>query len=100
MIEIGLFVNSVQAIDTLINIFEDKIGIPPYRRYKQGYAEYYLPFLHITIIPVEFTRGQKYDLIYYDEENISDEMMDIIYPCCLYSKPRPLKYFLNYKISL
>ena len=101
MIEIGLFVNSVQAIDTLINIFEDKIGIPPYlRSSKQGYAEYYLPLLHITIISVEFTRGRKYDLIYYDEENISNETMDIMSTCCPYSRPRPLKYFLDYKASL
>lgn len=100
MIKIGLFVNSVQAIDALINIFEDKIGIPPYRRYSKERVEYYLPLLHITIISVAFTRGQKYDLIYYDEENISDEMMDIIYPCCPYSKPQPLKYFLDYKPSL
>lgn len=97
MIEIGLFVNSIQAVDTLINIFEDKISMPPHR-IKKGYAEYYLPLLHITITSVTSARGRKYDLIYYDEENISDEMMNIIYSCCLYSKPRPLKYFLDCNI--
>lgn len=93
MIEIGLFVNSVQAINTLVNILKDKIGISPSRSFKAGYVEYFLPLLHITITLIEHSRGYKYDLVYYDEENIPNEKIDMLYPCCPYSRPRPLKHF-------
>lgn len=94
MIQIGLFVDSTKDIDNLTDILEEKLSVPSYH-HMRGQAEFFLPLLHITIIPASCALGYRFDLIYYDAENISKEILDcIITPCCLYARPRPLKDFL------
>lgn len=94
MIRIGLFVGSTKDINNLTDILEENLNVPPYR-YIKGQVEFFLPLLHITIIPANCARGHRFDLIYYDAENISKEILDcMISPCCLYARPRSLKEFL------
>lgn len=95
MIKIGIFACNTNQVDALCEIIEDYVHCPPYRKLK-GMVLFRLPLIEITIlIGNSNARGYKYDILYYDTQIDDTLLHEILYPCCPYGRPLPLRVFLD-----
>lgn len=93
MVSICIYAYNLEQAEELEKLITEYIHCPP-RHKIQGRSEYVLPFIRISIT-FGCTRGYKYDIIYYDKRYDQQIINEVIYPQCVYSKPRPLSMLLE-----
>ena len=93
MVNICIYAYNLEQAEELEKLITEYIHCPPKHK-MQGKNEYVLPLIRITIT-FGCTRGYKYDMIYYDKRYDPQIVNEVIYPQCVYSKPRPLSMLLE-----
>ena len=95
MIRVGIICKDITQVEEITNLIYNYTHMPPYHRMR-GLTEWIFPLLSIEIMLASHSRGQRFDIAFYDEQLDEDIVNNIIWPCCnvLGCRPQPLKTFL------
>ena len=95
MIELGIFTKDKEQFEQIIDLLIEYLHCPSHRR-GSDIAQWRLPLINITVHRgASNARGYKYDLIYYDEGILQEELYELIYPCCVGGRPREIGWLLK-----
>ena len=98
MFNIGIIVYNKVQLDEMTKFITDYLHCTPHHKLSNG-SEWQLPLVNISVIIYSITRGHKFDFLYYDERIEQEYIYEVLFPCCHFGKPIPLKQLLS-KISI
>ena len=94
MIDIGIYVRDDSQCNYITTLLTNYFHCPPYHK-NHSSSEWYLPYMHVAIRLPSQARGYRVDLAYYDKYIPQDILQEVIFPTCLWSRPKPLEYLID-----
>lgn len=94
MVNIGIVCYDQEQLEEIYNLIKNYVHCGA-RHKSYGIYEFELPLMRITVTCLNFSRGQRFDMVYYDTRFSEQAFYERIIPTCMNSRPRPLWMLLK-----